>query len=57
MARTSSAFLLHLALNAVVDEVEELRYAAEDGDVALLQGAQEFGGVERFDEDDAHAAR
>ena len=34
------AFLLHLFLNAVEDEVEELRHAGEDGDAALLQGAQ-----------------
>ena len=50
-------FLLHLALNAVVDQVEELRYAAEDGYVALLERPQQFGGVERFDKDDAHADR
>ena len=42
--------------DALVNQVEELRDAAEQGDVALAQGAQQFRRVERLQENDAGAA-
>ena len=49
------ALLLHFFLNALENEIEELGHAGEDGDAALLQSAQQFGGVHRLEVDDAHA--
>jgi len=36
-----------------VNQVEKLGHDAEHGDIAFLQGAQQFGGVERFQVYDA----
>ena len=41
--------------DALVDQVEELRHHGEDGDLALLQRPQQFGGVQRFEVDHARA--
>ena len=50
-----AAFLGDLAEDALVDEVEELGDAAEDGDAALAQGEGQFLGVERIEKDDLAA--
>ena len=42
--------------DALVNQVEKLRDAAEQGNVALAQGAQQFRRVERFQENDAGAS-
>ena len=39
--------------DALVNQVEELRHDCECGDVALIQSPQQFGGVQRFQIDDA----
>ena len=49
------ALLLHFFLDAIENEIEELRHAGEDGDVAFLQGAKQFAGVHRLEVDDTHA--
>ncbi len=41
--------------NALVNQVKKLGHNAKHGDVAFLQSAQQFGGVERFEIDDARA--
>src|SRR5215469_15153481 len=48
------ALLLHLFLDTPEDQVEKLRHTGEDGDMALLESAEEVAGVERFEIDDAH---
>ena len=49
------AAFLHLSRDALVDQVEELRHAHEDGDVPLGQALEQLGGVERLEVDDAGA--
>ena len=50
-----ASFFGDLAEDALVDEVEELRDAAEDGDAALAQGESQLLGVERIEKDDLAA--
>ena len=38
-----------------MDEIEELRHAAEDGDAALAQGKRQLLRVERIEKDDLAA--
>ena len=52
--RELAAFVQFLE-NALVNQVKELGYNAKHGNVACLQGAQQLGGVQRFEIDDARA--
>ena len=52
--REFAAFVQFLE-NALVNQVEELGHHGKRGDVAFLQGAQQFGGVQRLQVDDARA--
>ena len=45
--------LVHLAGHALVDQIEELRHAGEDGDPALGQRLEQVGRVQRLEIDDA----
>ena len=47
------AALVQFFENAFVNQVEKLRHNAKGGDVAFLQSAQQFGGVERLQVDNA----
>ena len=50
-----ASFFGNLSKDALVDEIEELRDAAEDGDAALAQGESQLLGVERIEKDDLAA--
>ena len=50
-----ASFFGDLAEDALVDEIEELGDAAEDGDAALAQGERQLLGVERIEKDDLAA--
>src|SRR6185437_5232521 len=46
---SEEAALLYLLHHALMNEVEELRHAAEECDVAFAQRAQQLGGVHLFE--------
>ncbi len=49
------ASLRDLLKKPLMNQVEELRHDCERGDIALVQSAQEFGGVEGFKIDNPRA--
>ena len=57
MVPRQRAALLHLAHDPLVDQIEELRHAREDGDLALGQRPHQLLRAERLEVDDTRAHR